>query len=422
MRLALKNILNGAGGLNPDGLALDLQFAADKTLTARRGPSPILTRTNNVATFVGSNGLIQSAGTDIPRFDHDPVSPFACRGLLIEEGRTNLVLQSENHPSASWNKTGGSVASVVNTAPDGSANSNLFSEDSSTGNHRLFQSTAYVSGTSYAISVFLKFAGRQFIAITHPAVANGTAIFDIQNGSITLQQSGITASIVQYPNGWWRCVVNGLSSVTSSQSHTIQGSTTGGFLTASYTGLNGPAFYIYGSQIEAGSFPTSYIPTTTSTLARSADVCSITAPNFATFYNQPEGTFLSNSSQPFITAANAQVYAADNGTDAERFNLRHQTSFAVTQTGGTTQSIVDFIDPTANAVSKIAYAYANANYSGARNGTLGTSSPNLTVPTVNRIFIGSKGHSSSEYLNGHIAVLRYYKKRLPNAKLQALTA
>jgi hypothetical protein len=89
---------------------------------------------------------------------------------------------------------------------------------------------------------------------------------------------------------------------------------------------------------------------------------------------------------------------------------------------GVTQSIITFGSPTANAVSKIAYSYANANYGGARNGTLGISTPNLAIPTVNRIFIGSKGHNSSEYLNGHIAAIRYYKKRLPNAKLAQLTA
>ena len=92
MKYALGNMLNGAGGFNPDGLSLDLQFAADKTLTARKGPTPVLTRATT-GTFIGSNGLIQSAAVDAARFDHNPITQ-ACNGLLIEESRENLQRNS----------------------------------------------------------------------------------------------------------------------------------------------------------------------------------------------------------------------------------------------------------------------------------------------------------------------------------------
>ena len=93
MDFSLSNSLVGSAVSNPDKLALDLQFAADKTLTARKGPTPSFTRASS-ATFVGSNGLIQSAGNNVARFDHNPVT-LACKGLLIEESRTNLVFPSE---------------------------------------------------------------------------------------------------------------------------------------------------------------------------------------------------------------------------------------------------------------------------------------------------------------------------------------
>jgi hypothetical protein len=333
MKYALGNMLNGAGGLNPDGLSLDLQFAADKTLTARRGPIPVFIR-GSTGTFVGSNGLIQTAAVNAARFDHDPVT-LASRGLLIEESRANLVFPSD----------------------------------------ALTTQTRTVTAVAHTLSFYG--TGTVVLSGAHSATVVGTGAYPTRT--------------------------------------TLTFTPTAGSLTLTVTGS------VTQAQLEAGSFPTSYIPTTTGSVVRSADVCSISGGDFTGIYNAIEGSFLSNSSQPFITVANAQVYAADNGSDAERFNLRHQTSFAVSQLGGVTQSIIDLSDPTANAVSKIAYAYANANYGAARNGTLGASTPNLAVPTVNRIFIGSKGHNSSEYLNGHIASLRYYKKRLPNAKLQALT-
>ena len=410
---------SGAG--NPDRLSLDLQFATDKTLVARKGPTPTFTRAST-ATFVGSNGLIQSAAINEARFDHDPVT-LACKGLLIEESRTNLCLQSENHPSATWNKTGLTVASAGNTDPAGAATSNLVSEDVSVGLHRLFQSTAYVSGTSYSISVFLKYAGRQFVAITHPAVAaNGASIFDIQNGTITLSGSSVTSSITAYPNGWYRCVVTGVSSTTGGASHIIQGSTTGGILTGSYLGLNGPAFYIYGSQVELGAFPTSYIPTTTASVVRSADVCSITGSAFTGFYNASEGTI---NAIGILNTTNInpapEVFKVNDGTNNNRIqigmtNVTTEAVRPVIVTAGVLLYNSTLGTATIGVERKIATAYKSNDAISVFNGTLGTQDTSVTIPTgINQALIGSS------FGNGTIASLRYYKKRLPNAKLQALT-
>jgi hypothetical protein len=403
-----------------DGLSLDLQFAADKTLTARKGPTPVFTR-GSTGTFVGSDGLIQSAAINAPRFDHDPLT-LACKGLLIEESRTNLVLQSENHPSASWNKTGATVASASNSAPDGAATSNLVSEDISVGLHRMFQSTAYVSGTSYSISCFLKYAGRQFVAITHPTVgANGVAIFDIQNGTITLSQAGITSSIIAYPNGWYRCVVNGVSTTTGGSSHIIQGSTTGNSLTGSYLGLNGPAFYIYGSQVEAGAFPTSYIPTTTGSVVRSADLCSITGADFTTVYNQSEVSIFSEFEFQVNNASS--VVHCNNGTSNEVMALSQFAGpsrlaiFVVD--GGVTQAAIN-TTANLNQVYKAAISAKLNSFQFALGGVLGTRDTSGTMPTPTQINIGKT--QAAIHLNGRIKQIKIFRKELSDAKLQALTA
>ena len=427
VRSLVKPIVRGSvltsGSILP---SLDLAFALDKTLTARRGPNPVLTRvqaTSTGSTYIGADKLIKYAAQNEPRFDHDPLTGV-CKGLLIEEPRTNLALQSENHSSESWSKTGVTVASATNTAPNGSTTSNLVSEDSSTGLHRVFQSTAYVSGTSYAISVFLKYAGRQFVAITHPAVAsNNLAIFDIQNGSVTLQQSGITASMVQCLNGWWRCIVNGVSSMTSSQSHIIQGSTTGGSLTGSYLGLNGPAFYIYGSQVEAGGFATSYIPTTTGTAVRSADVCSIYDAAFAGLWNNSEGSLFASGDIRAGGTAPVTYVMANSGANANQIAIFRNTgsiSYGVANSGSYTANITT---PSVNgSFNKIAGSYFTNDARAAFNSVLGNPDDSVVVPTnLTRLNIGSSGAASSEFANGCIASLQYYRKRLPNAKLQTLT-
>jgi hypothetical protein len=68
--------------------ALILNFIGTTSLDSRIG----FTR-STTATFVGSNGLIQSAAINAPRFDYDPAT-LASKGLMIEETRRNLFLNS----------------------------------------------------------------------------------------------------------------------------------------------------------------------------------------------------------------------------------------------------------------------------------------------------------------------------------------
>jgi hypothetical protein len=417
MKYALGNMLNGAGGLNPDSLALDLQFAADKTLVARKGPTPVFTR-GSTGTFVGSNGLIQTAAVNTERFDHDPVT-LASRGLLIEEGRTNLILQSENIASATWVKAGGSISSVANVRPDGNANSELFSEDGATATHRIFQSFTGTIGTSYTLSVFLKFAGRDQIYLENRSIAtNPYAVFNIQNGTIGFVSSGLSAVIQAYPNGWYRCSITGTS--TLSGGNYIIGGFSGG--AQSYTGLNGPAFYIYGSQVEAGSFATSYIPTTTGCVVRSADECSITGGNFTSFWNTNEGAMFA-SGDPRGGASVATLVMANSGANANQIAFDRSTlqvKFGIANSGTYTATISQNI--TNGSFVKISGAYATNNARSAVNGVLGTPDTSVIVPTnLNRFNIGSAGAANTEFTNGCISEIKYFRKPLSNAKLQALT-
>ena len=411
MRLGLGNTLvEGGGPSNPDGLALDLQFAADKSLTARKGPTPVFTR-GSTATFVGSNGLIQSAAINDARFDHNPVT-LACRGLLIEESRTNLILQSENIASATWVKAGGSISSVANVEPDGSANSELFSEDGTTGAHRIFQAFVGTIGTVYTLSVFLKFNGRAEVALENRSIGtNPLAVFNIQNGTIGSVGSGLTAAIQAYPNGWYQCSITGTATLAGGN-YIINGYSG----SATYTGLNGPAFYVYGAQVEAGAFATSYIPTTTAALARSADVCSITGTDFSGFYNASQGTFILSGDCPNIFGPGLIGIGTGNGAISRGVGI----ATARTEWWNNSANLV-----TANSVNwvnsvKVAAAYDSGNRAICLAGGAVATSATL-LPNGGKMEIGRNFNNTGNNLNGHLAAIRYYKKRLANAKLQALT-
>jgi len=583
MQYVLGNMLNG-GGINPDGLSLDLQFAADKTLTARRGPTPTFVRGSG-ATQVGATGLIEyapenlmlnsgnvslmsrlnvpvatsqtggplgsyytlgvdavndfhiyrnsgvtpaasassmmwvlakrgtarylrigggaastfdwdtltfssistthSAGdavavgdgwywlpilrgqtlfidlapssssgttfsynetanvtvevaaiqvsrsillqntapTYIPtttaavfnaRFDHDPVT-LACKGLLIEEGRTNLLARSDDFADAAYFKTGASVSSISSTNPSGGATSQQITEDTTVGGHGIITPT-FASGT-YTFSVFVKASGRSWFRFSLLGIDTW---FNISSGVVGTIGAGHTPSIVSFGNGWYRVIVTFTSAAAASA--LLRLATDNNIST--YTGDGTSGILLWGAQVEAGSFPTSYIPTTTGTLARGADVCNITGGNFNNFYNQSEGTLFSTASTFSPNTNIRRIVFATDGTAANRagflFNNVGQPTTFVASSGGSLSALIASPVSSITAPVKIAGAYKVNDFAISANGsTVTNDTSGLVGVGINRLNIGSQ--NDTELINGHIAAIRYYKKRLPNAKLQSLT-
>jgi hypothetical protein len=425
------NLIRNGGGLNPDGLALDLQFALDKTMTARKGPTPVFTRASS-ATFVGSNGLIQSAATNIPRFDH--TSAGVCRGLLIEESRTNIALYS-----GAWvGNTGWSLAqatSVVSgTGPDGN-NAYEVADDSTTSNvHGILNSggttgtaaTSVVSGTTYTGSVFLKkIAGSvDWVQVTMGAGGFGSAQYANFNlstgqvGNFAGLASGTSPRIEAFANGWYRCSISVTATTTTTTSFSVAvystNNTNATTRAISYNGNTANKFLAAMAQFEVGSFATSYIPTTTGSVVRSADVCSITGANFTSFYNQSEGTSFVASERISAGSSFTALARYSDNTNNNRINIGnvgnpHSIEFLIASSGTSTFS--ESLNTTAFKKAALAYKANDANY--AVNGSLGTQDNTVTVPsTVNQFDMGS---------GQIVAAIRYYKKRLPNSKLVALT-
>jgi hypothetical protein len=424
MNYSLGNMLGGAGAINPDKLSLDLQFATDKTLTARKGPTPTFTRAST-ARFVGSDGLIQSAAINTPRFDHDPVT-LACKGLLIEESRTNLFLRSDDFNTSEWNAAGLrnlTVSSNNTISPSGVTDADKLTVGATTTSYRIVQNTPTVtSGTSYTISSFFKAdqVTRVSIYAGNPTTLPLSAIFDLTgNGSVVQTLSG-TASIQKYSNGWYRCVITGTAGATSSTSISIA-PVSGTSLT--YVGNSIDSFYAWGVQLEAGSFPTSYIPTTTASVVRSADLCSITGSAFTGMYNATEGTLLLKADEfrrgssfagllRIADSANTTNNRYSIGSYGNKTGSPSPLEFVVTS-GGVVQ--YSALPTSASSNFKAALAYKLDDMRGALDGTLAAADtpPSSLIIGANTLQISGIGI--------HIASVSYYKKRLSNAKIQALT-
>lgn len=305
---------------------LDLRFALQKTLD----PRVTFTRASS-GTYVGSDGLVKTAATNEARFDHNPTTGESL-GLLVEEARTNLLLNSATLSTQSV-----TVAAAANT---------------------------------------LSFYGTGTVTLTGVSTA-GPLVGTGANNRVSLTFTPTVGVLVV----------------------TVSGSVTN-------------------AQLEAGAFPTSYIPTTTATVTRAADVASITGSNFSSWYNQTEGTVFFEGINPAISTT---AFAVSDGSTNNRLQMESGTNSRIARvvSGGTTQA-ANSIAYTYGTSQRFAISYATGSINFANAGTLGTEDTSATIPTVDQARIGANPTGANP-LNSTIKRLTYWPVRLANTTLQSIT-
>jgi hypothetical protein len=283
-------------------------------------------------------------------------------------------------------------------------------------------------GASYTLSVYVKNNTRNFIQVvfgTGAFSATAYANFDVATGVLGTVGAGTTASITAVGSGWYRCTVTATATVTASTPIFFGLITSATAVRAELYAGTGSSLYVWGAQLEAASFATSYIPTVASTVTRSADNASMTGTNFSSWFNATQGTLISTFSS-FATGSGSRIVAELNdGTSNNRYTQVHTPTGSdrfLTFSGGS--AVVTTLDYTAvgvNVVGRWAAAYAVGNYGASLNGaTALTSNYGFLVSGINTLAIGNTGGST--LLNGHIQSIAYYNTRLTNTELQTLTA
>ena len=413
--------------LNTDFITPEYQVAAQYTIWETNvglvsktfGDIITFTRASS-ATFTGSNGLIQSAAIDAPRFDYDPVT-LAAKGLLIEEQRTNLSLYSEQFDDASWTKGNSSITVNATTSPDGLTTADKLVEDTATSTHRVLNFSALVVSTTAptAYSVYAKAAERTAVRVTDND-AQG-ADFDLVTGATSNISAGVTAEAKNVGNGWWR-----LSIVRTSS--TVNGRIVVNLLSAgatSYTGNGTSGAFIWGAQLEAGAFATSYIPTVASQVTRSADVASVNT--LSPWYNAAEGTLYVEGSTLALASSDRIIAAFSDNTSSNTFELYKQSNSATARlymaTSGVLQADLIFASVfNAGTNAKLAAAYKVNDVAMTANAAAVQTDVTATVPVVTTLGIGTRSTPGALVWGGHIRRITYYPRRLSNAELQAITA
>jgi hypothetical protein len=416
-----------AGGFGY-GASLALDFTSgNQTLDSR-----VTFTRSTTATRTNSSGLIESVAINGPRFDYNPTT-LAPLGLLIEEQRTNLSLRSQELDNAAWTKTASTITANATTAPDGTTTADKLVEDSSLATHSIIEAAVitYTSGVAYSFSFFIKKAERQTVQILmHPnpfpgTLAQRTAIFNSNTGAFVSVGSAYTgSSVTAFLSDWYRVSVTSTADATTTGNFTISLCSDDAGTTL-YTGNGTSGLFLWGAQLEAGAFATSYIPTVASQVTRTADVATMTGTNFSSWYNATEGTLYGEFSRNTATnSGQGRVFSISDGSNSNAIEV-YQTGgsnpAAQITTGGVGQALWTPSGFTVGALIKEALAFATNSSQASFNGSAETQDTSCTVPVVNQARIGNR-QDGLRALNGTISRIAFYPRRLANSELQAITS
>ena len=396
----------------------------------------ISTTRASTATYVDPvSGFIKTAPANVARVEKD--------GLLVEESRTNSIANSAVF-SSGYGASNVAATDNVTTAPDGTTTAASLMETGGSGFHNFFR-PEITSGAAgdYAQSIFVKNNGRAYVNLRwlSISVANcwHTVTFAlIGDGTITQEQSGsganftnISRSIEHIRNGWYRITLGASNPNARIYPWILDGSDgptptlNSLYGVASYTGDVTKGYYIWGAQVEeTGTFSTSYIPTSGSTVTRNADEVSFLNNNFTSWYDNSQGAFLIDINTLGFNGDYARIMQT---------NQQHRFEYSVLSSAGGKQLKFNWNfggeTRTQNGTAPLGDLKLGASYSVGstsplyNNGTSIASITNVatgtfTAPTELRL---CRQSGNSQYLSSYVKRLVFYQAPIANTALEALT-
>jgi len=333
------------------------------------------------------------------------------KGVLIEEARTNRCLQSQTFDNASWNKTNATVVANAVAGPDGTTTADKLIATAALGQHRVDQTPTSSAGAQ-THSVYAKAGEYSFVFVRIGLVG---AWFNLSTGAVGTVQSGASATITALASGWYRCVVTvasaGANDVARINACIADNAT-------DYTGDGTSGIYLWGAQLEAASFPSSYIPTTTASATRAADsltVTGVTGLDYPlTLYCEFERVVDTGGSEEYLN-----VRQTNNNERVRTGISSADLAFVQASAGGVDQGLVSVAGAiSTGVVTKVAARCAANSLIVAKSGTLSAEDTSVTVPaTPNEIIFSGTANIPFGYLR-RAAI---YASAKTDAQLQAMT-
>ena len=368
------------------------------------------------------------------RFDYSADGYGNSKGLLIEEARTNKITSAINLSSGiSLGSPAITLASNI-VDPSGGNEARKITQHASNVYQSKFaaENIPVVSpGVAWNRSIYCKAAEMTWVKIQHYDSANNAGVyFDLANGQIGTKESGTTATMEDVGNGWYRCSVTYTATNNAPYERLQVALARQDNDNVTYTGDGVSGIYIYGGQLEQGSFPTSLIPTYGATADRAADVASVSGTAFSRFFKDTEGTIVADVQLPrgWKDTDYNRLYSFNDGSHQNRITAwldvgSGQEPRGQIVSGNTNQGsvVAKAIPLNTGEITRVGQTYATDRHYSTADSSAGNFDGTVTLPTgLNTLNIGS-GYSGVAPFGGWIRRLRYFNKRKINAQVQKLT-
>jgi hypothetical protein len=380
---------------------LAIDFCGDLALDSRIS----FTRAST-GTYIGGDGLVRTAAANAPRFQYDAATG-QCLGLLIEEQRTNRIRQSERFDLSPWTVRGATLVSSTRTDPAGGNSAQEWTIGAN--------ATADLYQTVTGLSVSVAVQPSMWI---WPVSTSGTLrLVNASDGT----KGDWSINLSMLPAGKWTRITVFHQAVTVNNAFVTTGAGASGIQLYASPSVT---VRLWGAQLEVGPGPTSYIPTTTSTVTRSADVATITGTNFSSWYSAgSEATWFAEWMGGLDITQGGYGRALGHGTGASTLISRTQGNNGKTVSSWDNTTPVDLaIDVYPNLVMvKSALAVTQTTRTLSARGLIASGSHNGIFMLMNDLRLGANGNGNN-YLNGTIRKLVYWPARLSNQTLIDLTS
>mgnify|MGYP005995570913 CR=1 FL=1 len=364
------------------------------------------------ATRINSQGLIETVASGVSRLNYPMIDGVVkgCPHHILEPQRSNLVTYSEAFDNSAWSKySGATIVSNDAISPDGTLNAGKFTLGGG-----VFQQQPVSSNTDYCFSLFVKTDTADYVEINYvdqtSPYRGGTIRFTFNTKQITITEqsdnNSVSGDFKYYGNGWYRVIIKYKTNINKNYNY-------------QQIDFNGNAWG-FGAMLEQGSYPTSYIPTTTSAVTRSAETAN--GSGDAATFNDSEGVLM------------AEISALDNDSDTKRISLSDGTSSnrislllsdetiggVVVSGGGVAVSVtVSGYDATLN--NKILFKYKENDFSIFVNGfEVLTDTSGITPTGLNELRFDN-GYSGNDFY-GNTKQVQYYDTALTDSDLEKLTS
>jgi len=376
-----------------------------------------------------------STDVDLARINYD--SNGANGHILLEPTSTNLITYSEDF--SEWSNTASETTDTPNsaTSPSGESNATKLQEaNTSNSLHRLSKLVSLSSGTNYSLSIFAKkgtLSNIQLMLLNTSDSKMFSKVFNLENGTLgeTLTSGGQSltdSKIEDIGNGWYRCSIVGQLSTTPNTfrinlADASTGNTTSNGM-VKYTGDGNGNIYIYGAQLEALPYATSYIPTLTgSTVTRATET--LNGSGNSTLINSTEGVLYAEIAALSDDLSNRMIALSDsNSSDHVRIyytNSTNKISVAVKSNGSNQYVFLNHNVTDITDYIKIAVKYKANDFATFINGVKVNSQTTTASAPVGLDRLNFDNGAGTDDFYGKCKALAVFNEALEDDELELLT-